>query len=132
MTVQASGSRRLLVLVVLAVALTACTEEWHTARIGDRDGFGWGTGQGLADAGITSANLIPGTDEYYPVNMTGQMVLGPGDFLPDMNSLVGGNGKRNVWWTYAVSGPPSSSASSETTMPPTTVGASHPAPARSG
>jgi len=88
MTAHAAGRKGFLVLLVLTLALGAC-EDGETARIGAVDGFGWGTGQSLADAGIVSANLIPGsTTEYYPMNLDGLGILGPGDFLPDMNALV--------------------------------------------
>ena len=59
--------------------------------IGDVDGFGWGDGQDLANAGISSSNddlvsvLSTGSDLKLPVNLDGTGLVGPGDFLPDMN-----------------------------------------------
>ncbi|MEO0647391.1 MAG: hypothetical protein AAFZ17_14740 [Cyanobacteria bacterium J06650_10] len=54
-------------------ATTAQAAGFTSIRIGDVDGFGYGTG-----AGYTAAN---GSD----VNVDGQGLLGNGDFLPDLN-----------------------------------------------
>ena len=63
-------------------------------RIGDADGFGWGTGAQLTQNGITSAcrdNSYEPTSDFLPVNTDNTSVLRAGDYLPDMDHSDGVN-----------------------------------------